>query len=141
MKKFVSIICLTTFLLSNIAYAKNVKNVEAYFSTTPKAEYKYKTVKKHYTVYDVNIRNNNSKPLLLSANTEVLFIQKDGTEIKSDNRRKIYRKSRKRDMGRYYGFAIPGALLAGGITGITFLSERLLVQQSLLECIYLQTKP
>ena len=120
MKKIVIYLYLLSGLFNNICFAKDVKNVEACFVETPVKEYKQKTVKKHYKVYDLSITNKNTNPLLLTTNSEILFIQNDGTVIKSDDRRKIYRKSRKKDIGRYYSFALPGAIIAGGITGITF---------------------
>ena len=57
---------------------------------------------------------------MLSSETEIAFELNDGTIVKSESRRNIYRKTRKRDVGRYYWFALPGAIIAGGITGITF---------------------
>lgn len=128
-KKFFVYLILFCSLLTDLAYSVeavmpnmsgsmklvSTKNVDA-----KKNEYKYKTVLKRYKPYILTITNNNSKPVLLSSNTEVHFLLDEDCNLTSENRRAIYRKSRKRDMGRYYWVALPGALIAGGITGITF---------------------
>lgn len=85
-----------------------------------KERYRYKTVLKYYTPYEATITNNNKTPILLNSDSDVEFILTDGTTIKSQSRREIYKRTRKRDMGRYYSFALPGALIGAGITGITF---------------------
>lgn len=84
-----------------------------------KKEYRFKTVLKHYNPYILTITNKNTKPVLFSSDTEVHFLLDGGYDLTSQSRRAIYRKSRKRDMGRYYWVAIPGAVIAAGITGIT----------------------
>lgn len=98
----------------------NILNIEASFYKTPFSEYKQKTVNKHYDVYNISITNKSKKPILLTSDTEVSFVLSNGSIIKSKNRRTIYRNSRKKDIGRYYTFALPGAIIAGGITGMTF---------------------
>ena len=95
-----------------------VKNFEK--TTTKKDKYKQKTVLKYYIPYEATITNNNKSPIMLNADSAVELVLADGSTIQSQSRRDIYRRSRKRDMGRYYWFAIPGALVAGGVTGITF---------------------
>ena len=95
-------------------------NIETDFHKIPYKEYKQKTVNKHYDVYDIVFVNKSKRPILLSSDTELSFILSNGSVVKSENRRRIYRRTRKKDIGRYYSFSLPGALLAGGITGITF---------------------
>lgn len=107
-------------LACNGVLAETIKDMDASFKTIPQGEYKHKTVKKHYRMYDVRIKNNGKKPVLLSSSSEVIFVSTLGQQEVSPSRRTIYRKSRKRDIGRYYWFALPGAIIAGGITGITF---------------------
>lgn len=135
-KRLLSLVILCSFLTINSAAfsadslpntetkIKNLKNVKVEIDEKGKKKkqkkYKYKTVLKYYIPYEVNITNNNSKAVLLNANTDVDLIMEDGAEVKSQSRRDIYKRTRKRDMGRYYGFALPGAAIAGAITGITF---------------------
>ena len=120
MKNFGIICILSLAIVANTAFADPIENVEAVFSKVSSSEYNQKTVNKHYNVYNVAVMNKNNKPILLSSDTEVSFVLSDGTIIKSEDRRKIYRKTRKRDIGRYCSFALPGAIIGGGITGITF---------------------
>lgn len=120
MKKIAIISILLGLFLNNVSYADMIANVETDFLKVPASEYKQKTVDKRYIVYNVTITNRNTEPILLSSDTEVSFVLADGSTIKSEDRRKIYRRTRKRDMARYYSFAIPGAIIGGGITGITF---------------------
>lgn len=133
-KKLLSLLMLFSFLIINstafsaesLPYVntkvKNLKNVKADDNgkVKRKDKYKYKTVLKYYIPYEIQITNNNTKPVLLSTDTDIDLILEDDTEIKSQSRREIYKRTRKRDMGRYYGIALPGAIIAGGITGITF---------------------
>lgn len=128
-KKILTILLLLSFIFGNSVFAAtstitgvtgSVRLLRVKKENNEKKEYKYKTVLKHYTPYRLTMTNNNSKPVLLSANTEVHFILGEDSEIISQSRRDIYRASRKRDMGRYYWLALPGAVIAGGITGITF---------------------
>lgn len=131
-KRLLSLLMLFSFLMiSSTAFSaeslpyvnakvKNLNNVKADDNGKVKRKYKYKTVLKYYIPYEIQITNNNTKPVLLSANTDIDLILEDDSEIKSQSRREIYKRTRKRDMGRYYGIALPGAIIAGGITGITF---------------------
>jgi len=124
MKKNLSIFCLFIMFLNimpcSAIEAVSMQNINSSARKLSQSEYKYTTVLKKYSPLDVSITNNNAKPVLLSSNTEVDFVLKDGSILKSESRRNSYRHSRKRDMGRYYGIALPGALIAGGVTGITF---------------------
>lgn len=116
MKKILSVL-LTVILLNNTVFAEEIPNVTASFCLN---QYNQKTVRKHYNAYDICLENKNDSPILLSSDSELSFILDDGTVVKSENRRQEYRKIRKRDMGRYYWLSLPGAIIAGGITGITF---------------------
>ena len=118
MKKFISFLMLNLFIFNNAVLANDT--VQAKFTQISKDEYKQKTVAKHYKVYNTEIKNNGTKPILLTTDTKVLFTLDDDTVVASDNRRTQYRNVRKRDMGRYYWLGIPGAIIAGGVTGITF---------------------
>lgn len=101
--------------------AKNLTSIQTQESekSKKKKKYRYKTVLKYYTPYEVEITNKNTVPVLLNAETDIDFIREDKGVLKAQSRREIYKRTRKRDMGRYYGFALPGAAIAGGITGIT----------------------
>lgn|SRR5574344_1354748 len=118
MKKiFCFILCIILFGQMS-AQAEVMKGI----STSAKdiSAYSQKTVLKYYNPYEISIKNFNSKPILINAKTEIDYKLADGSVIKSQSRRDLYRRTRKRDMGRYYGLALPGALIAGGVTGITF---------------------
>lgn len=97
-----------------------IQNVNVSVLRLDEKQYKHKTVLKHYIPYSLSLNNMSDKPIMLTSSSELEMILWDGTVIKSPTRRELYRHSRKRDMGRYYGLAIPGAIIAGGITGITF---------------------
>ena len=124
MRKKISIFCLFSMFLNIMPCFAiediSMQNINSLVKKLPECEYRQKTVLKKYYPLDVVITNNNAKAVLLSSNTEVDLVLKDGSILKSESRRNLYRHSRKRDMGRYYGIAIPGALIAGGVTGITF---------------------
>lgn len=118
MKKFLCLMFSILFALNNFAVA--AQNVETKFTKATPKEYKQKTVSKHYDVYNLEITNKNNQPLLLTTDTDVSFTLGNGAVVTSENRRTMYRRIRKRDMGRYYWFALPGAVIAGAVTGITF---------------------
>ncbi len=118
MKKCLCVLLSMFFSLNNFVFASDL--IKTGITKTSQKEFKQKTVAKHYDIYDIDITNKNKQALMLTTDTELLFTLDDGTIVTSENRRTQYRKVRKRDMGRYYWFAIPGALIAGGVTGITF---------------------
>lgn len=127
MKRFLSMLFLAAILAFplNAIAAENLPSVDVKTKslkniTAKKEKYKFKTVLKHYSPYEAVITNNGKEAILMNAESTVELIMADGSEVVSPSRRDIYRKSRKRDMGRYYAFGIPGAIIAGGITGITF---------------------
>lgn len=119
MKKIISVLLLSNLLFNSVFASEIMPNINSGMVELTKKEYKNKTVLKHYTPYTLKLKHTNDKPILLSANTEVDLVTLDGKVIKSDSRRTQYRNSRKRDMGRYYWLGIPGAIIAGGLTGIT----------------------
>ncbi len=88
--------------------------------TKKEKTYKHKTVLKHFSPYLLTVTNNNSKPIILSSASELHFLLDKGEDVTSLSRRDIYRKTRKRDMGRYYWMALPGSVIGAAITGITF---------------------
>ncbi len=104
----------------DILSEKDFHNIETNFRKVSPEEYDQKTVSKHYNIYEAYVKNNNYRDLLLSSDSEVFFNLRDNTNIKSENRRKIYKKVRKKDIGRFCVFSMPGAIIAGGITGFTF---------------------
>ena len=118
MKKFLCLVLSIFLVLNRLAVA--AQNVETKFTKATTKEYKQKTVSKHYDVYNLKITNKNNQPILLTTDTDVSFTLGNGAVVTSENRRTMYRHVRKRDMGRYYWFALPGAAIAGAVTGITF---------------------
>ncbi len=120
-KLCVYFIVLSFLLSSNLALAADtvLPGVKASIRPATKKEFKNKTAKKRYRPYELTITNNNKKPVLLHAETELRFVLQDDTKETSADRREIYKKSRKRDVGRYWGLGIPGCIIGGGITGIT----------------------
>lgn len=124
MKRFICGVLLAVLCFNSAVIAKEMPNVSASITITELENYKHKTVRKHYNVYDLKLTNNNTRAVLLSSDTELSFITDYDGEIISGSRRHLYRKSRKRDMGRYYGIAIPGALISGCITvGTLFIGS------------------
>ncbi|MCR5265671.1 MAG: hypothetical protein K6E29_03650 [Cyanobacteria bacterium RUI128] len=121
MKKF--LVCFLLFCLgfNSGVFAENAAfNVDADFSLVSTADYKQKRVRKTYNVYNVVIRNNGTLPILLSSDSEIFFVLKNGSVIKSETRRQLYRKLRKADKGTYYTLASFGKLLSNIITYSTF---------------------
>lgn len=134
-KKVIATFLITLMLSNPLVYAaENLPNIKTEVTKlklseadieenanpdNKKNQYKYKTVLKRYIPYEVKITNNNKTPVLLNANTDIDLLLEDGSYIKSDTRRDIYKLTRKKDIGRYYGIAIPGAIAAGVVTVIT----------------------
>lgn len=119
MKKFLVGLLLFCLGFNSVVFAENV-NVDADFSLVPEALYKQKRVRENYKVYDVVIRNNSNLPILLSSESEIFFVLKNGSVIKSESRRQLYRKLRKADKGTYYTLAGFGKLVSKIVTYSTF---------------------
>lgn len=130
LKKLLINILLVSYIAGNCTFATesvmkgvdgSVRPVKIKTDSDTKKEktYKHKTVLKHFSPYVLSVTNNNSKPIILSSASELHFLLDNGEDITSLSRRDIYRKTRKRDIGRYYGIAIPGCIIGGAITGIT----------------------
>lgn len=134
-KKVISTVLIALMLSNPLVYAaENLPNIKTEVTKlklseadldksadqeNKKKQYKYKTVLKRYIPYEAKITNNNKIPVLLNTNTDIDLLLEDGSYIKSDTRRDIYKLTRKKDIGRYYGIAIPGAIVAGVVTVIT----------------------
>ena len=118
-KKIIVKVLIILFGLNQCVFAENLKGISSSVKNLRNENYNEKTVLKYYTPYEVRIKNSNSYPVLLTTNSEIELVLEDGTVLKSQSRRDLYKRSRKRDMGRYYGLGIPGAIIGGGVTGIT----------------------
>lgn len=117
------LIGLELIVCSNSVYAIEnslLSNIDFSVKKLSEKSYPQKTVRKHYIPYLASITNNNGQPLLLSTNTELELVSDDGESIISENRRSLYRSSRKRDMGRYYTVTMPTSVMAWAIVGLTF---------------------
>lgn len=99
---------------------KEIKNFEADVKLQNKDQYQFKKVNKDYDAYLVTFTNKTNKTILLTTDTSLEFITKGEQKIVSEKRRDIYRKIRSKDMGKWYGIALPGSAIAGGIIGLTF---------------------
>lgn len=99
---------------------KEIKDFEAEVLLQTKDQYQFKKVNKKYDPYLVTFINKSDKTILLTTDTRLEFITKGEQKVSSESRREIYRKTRSRDMGKYYGIALPCAAIGGGIIGITF---------------------
>lgn len=99
---------------------REIKAFEADIKLQTRDQYQFKKVNKIYDPYLVTFVNKTDKTILLTTDTMLEFETKNNQNIISDSRREIYRKTRSKDMGKYYGIALPGSALAGGIIGITF---------------------
>lgn len=82
--------------------------------------YQYKTVLKHYRPYSIGLVNDNDSPVLFNAKSEIKYFDTKGKEYVFPDNKTVYKKSRKRDVGRYCWVALPSAAIGGAITGITF---------------------
>lgn len=82
--------------------------------------YQYKTVLKHYQPYYIGFVNNNDKPVYFNVKTEIKYIGTNGKEYTFPDNKLVYKKARKRDVGRYCWVALPCAAIGGGVIGITF---------------------
>lgn len=131
LKKLLINILLVSYIAGNCTFATesmmqgvegSVRPVKIKTDNDTKKEktYKHKTVLKHFSPYLLTVTNNNSKPIILSSASELHFLLDKGEDVTSLSRRDIYRKTRKRDMGRYYWMALPGSVIGAAITGITF---------------------
>lgn len=119
MKKIIAILLAGLLSCNVTTLSKEISNVSAIVTPSEHNISTQKTICKNYKVYDLKITNNNPKALLVSSDTEVSFINEFDEVIKSKSRRTQYKKSRKKDLGRYYAIALPGAIIGGVITGIT----------------------
>lgn len=99
---------------------KPIKDFEADVKRQTKDQYQFKKVNKKYDPYLVTFTNTSDKTILLTTDTALEFVTKGEQKVASATRREIYRKTRSRDIGKYWGFAYPGACVAGFITGFTF---------------------
>ena len=101
--------CGEAFASNNIRV--NVDRVEGY---------QYKTALKHYQPYSIGLVNDNDSPVLFNAKSELKYIDLNGKEYIFPDNKIVYKKSRKRDVGRYFWVSLPCAAIGGGIIGITF---------------------
>lgn len=99
---------------------KEIKDFEAEIKLQSKDQYQFKKVYKKYDPYLVTFTNKTDKTILLTTDTIVEFNTKDDKHFASESRRKIYRKTRSRDIGKYCGITLPCCMLGGGIIGLTF---------------------
>ncbi|MEI8129241.1 MAG: hypothetical protein WCG95_06445 [bacterium] len=124
MRFYITLSLIFSFLIQPCAVLaienKEIKNFEVDVKLQTKDQYQFKKVNKKYDPYLITFENKTGKTILLTSDTMLEFITQNDKEIVSESRREIYRKTRSRDIGKYYGFALPGSLIAGGIIGITF---------------------
>jgi len=97
-----------------------LKNFDSEFKRQSKDQYPYKKVNKKYDTYLINLVNNNDKTVIICADTELDFLLDDNAKVTSETRREIYRKTRSKDIGKYYWIGMPCSAIAGGIIGLTF---------------------
>lgn len=119
MKKFVSLLLIfISFTLSCCEVLASSNNIRV--TVDPVQGYQYKTVLKHYQPYSIGLVNDNATPVLFSTKSEIKYIDANGKEYIFPDSKLVYRKSRKRDVGRYFWVSLPCAAIGGGIIGITF---------------------
>lgn len=118
MKRLDSFILIVVFLFIQNLSAAASNNVRSFFTAVD--DYQYKTVLKYYTPYSIGIVNDNTYPILFSANSEIKFIDTKGQEHLFPDNKMVYKKSRKNDVGKYYWISLPSAALGGAVTGFTF---------------------
>lgn len=119
MKKLISIllvfICFI-FQFNGVFASDNIRVI----SVEAVDGYQYKTVLKHYQPYSIGIVNDNNTPVLFNAKSEIKYIDTSGKEYSFPDNALVYKKSRKRDVGRYCWISLPCAAVGGAIIGITF---------------------
>lgn len=126
MKFYITLFLSILFLLQPCAVLaegnkiKEIKDFEVEVKLQTKDQYQFKKVNQKYDSYLITFTNKNDKALLLTTGTSLEFITKDNQELISESRREIYRKTRSKDVGKYFGFALPSSAIAGGIIGLTF---------------------
>ncbi len=119
MKKFLLLV-LSLFVTTTFTFAHNAgMNLDADFTQATPLEFSQKNLEKQYKAYKVTIRNNSVAPVLLSSDSEIFFVLKNGSVIKSETRKQIYKKTRKADRGKYCIFAIPGKIASKVVTYCT----------------------
>lgn len=118
MKKVISLLLSILFLSIQYCEAYTYNNLRV--NVEPVEGYQYKTVLKHYQPYSVGIVNDNSSPVLFTTKSEIKYIDTKGQEYLFPDNKTVYKKSRKRDVGRYCWVSLPCAAIGGGIIGITF---------------------
>ena len=123
MKKFLSLFILFSIISTTFAFAQNTgMHLDADFVQATPTEFSQKNFEKQYKAYKVTIRNNSVAPVLLSSDSEIFFILKNGSIIKSETRKQIYKKTRKADRGKYCVFAVPGKIVSKIVTYCTFFT-------------------
>lgn len=124
MKFYITLALIFSFLIQPCAVLaagnKPIKDFEAEVKRQTKDQYQFKKVNKKYDPYLVTFTNKTGKTILLTTDTGLEFVTKGEQKVVSESRREIYRKTRSRDIGKYYGIALPCSAIGGGIIGITF---------------------
>jgi len=120
-KKIISIcLLLSVFTCITPVLAINDKIFDYEFQRLSKDQYQHKKVLKKYDSYLLNIENKTNKAILLTSESTVLYVNNNGETLENETRRDIYRKIRRKDIGKYYSIGLPCIAVGGLITGATF---------------------
>lgn len=119
-KKLISLLLLFVYFMFSCCgvLASNNNNIRA--NVEPVEGCQYKTILKHYHPYYIGMVNNNDKPVYFNSKTEIKYLSSDGKEYIFPDNKLVYKKVRKKDVGRYCWIALPSALIGGALIGITF---------------------
>lgn len=120
-KKFISIYLLLSFyMFTTPVVAMNNSMFDYEIQRLSKDQYQHKKVLKKYDSYLLNIENKTNKPILLTSESTVIFVNNNGETLENETRRDIYCKTRRKDVGKYYSIGMPCIAIGGFITGATF---------------------
>lgn len=101
--------------MNNSAFGANIK---VYAEKTE--GYSFKTVSKHFQPYTLTFINNEKESIYFSSKTEVKYEDTNGLQYSAANDDQVFKKSRKREVGRYFWICLPLSATAGFITGASF---------------------
>lgn len=107
MKKIVVLFSVLMFLVnlyngSNAAERPLVANVQTVSKHLSAEAYSFPKTLKYYTPYEIAVVNQNAYPIMITANTQMVFTSADGTVRPSQSRRNIYRKARRFDHSKHF---------------------------------------
>lgn len=118
-KLCIALLLLLFCIQANVTFACEINNINYYVKLLDKEQYPHKKVIKNYEPYLLTLVNKNKSSILSTADSTILFFDAKGNTIISETRRDIYKKIRRKDVGKSYSIGIPCAMVSGAIIGFT----------------------